>query len=606
MKIQMQRAITWCFYIAYCLLFIAYSFIHPKLVWAAGEFQADYDVQYAVSPIGTTIVTQKVTLTNKQTNLYPQKYSIIIDSEKIQNVIAYDNGGIVSTQISQRDGKTEIKLPFNEKVVGLGKKLHFSLRYENTDIAVQNGNIWEVNIPGVAEDPDIASYNVSLQVPPTFGENAYISPIPAVGSRWTKEQMVKGGITAAYGTNQVFDVMLSYFLENMSVAKKKEEISLPPDTSLQTVLVHSIEPKPKTVLSDVDGNWLAQYELMPGQKLEILVKATIVISMRPKSGSETQLSDKKLYTRTLPYWEATNPRIQDLAKKYTTPRDIYTYVVNTLSYDYNRVSQSPARKGAVGALDSPQNSICMEFTDLFIAIARAAGIPAREVVGYAYTTNAKLRPLSLVSDVLHAWPEYYDEDQKLWIGIDPTWAKTTGGVNYFDKLDFNHIALSIHGISSDYPYPAGFYKKSGQNSKDVLVQFGKNIPGAKGGKLLISYVFPNSVSSGFTASGSVIVENTGGVALPSATVSVRSIPIDVAITEQLQSIPPYAKFSLPISIALPSYFLSGKGTITTTVNGESKQFYFDIVPFSKKFILPLVTLTIVIISYALLWKYRKK
>ena len=59
----------------------------------------------------------------------------------------------------------------------------------------------------------------------------------------------------------------------------------------------------------------------------------------------------------------------------------------------------------------------MEFTDLFVAIARAAGIPARESVGYAYTTNSRLRPLSLVTDVLHAWPEYYDADKKIWVHL---------------------------------------------------------------------------------------------------------------------------------------------------------------------------------------------
>lgn len=597
----------------YWLIGVFVYLIIAPTAWATGEFSADYDVQYAVSPIGTTIVTQNVTLTNKQTNLYPQKYSIIIDSEKIQNVLAYDNGGMVEAQISQHDGKTEIKLPFNEKVVGIGKKLHFSLRYENTDIAVHNGNIWEVTIPGVADDPDISSYNVSLQVPPTFGENAYLSPPPASGNHWDKSQMIHGGITAAYGSRQMFDILLSYYLENTSSDKKTQEISLPPDTTLQTVTMRSIEPKPKTVLSDADGNWLAQYDLSPGQKLEILVKATVVISLHSPTEFQGRQIDKELYTRPLPFWESTNARIQELAKIYKTPRDIYMYVVNTLTYDYNRVNESPIRQGAVGALASPQQSICMEFTDLFIALSRAAGIPAREVIGYSYTTNAKLRPLSLVSDVLHAWPEYYDEDQKLWRPVDPTWEKTTGGVNYFDKLDFNHIALSIHGISSDYPYPAGFYKKSGKNSKDILVQFTSNAPTAPQGKLLISYSFPNSVSSGLTANGAVIVENTGGEALYPVLLTIHSTPFDVAITKELGNVPPYAKFTIPISIPLPGYLLNGKGTIVTTVNDQTKQFSFDISPFINKFIIPLITFVVVLICvvliathYFILWKHRKK
>ncbi|GAI19887.1 unnamed protein product, partial [marine sediment metagenome] len=67
--------------------------------------------------------------------------------------------------------------------------------------------------------------------------------------------------------------------------------------------------------------------------------------------------------------------------------------------------------GALKALNSKNPVVCMEFTDLFIALCRAAGIPVREVNGYAHTNNPKLRPLSLTLDVLHAWPEYYDENK---------------------------------------------------------------------------------------------------------------------------------------------------------------------------------------------------
>jgi len=590
-----------------------YLVIPHSYAVAAGEFQADYDVQYAIAPSGTAIVTQNVTLTNKLTNLYPQKYSIVIDSQKIKNVIAFDNGGIVTPQISQKDGKTEIILPFNDKVVGLGKQLRFSLRYENTEIAQKNGAIWEVNIPGVANDPDLATYVVSLRTPPTFGPNAYMSPPASAGNRWTKEQMLQGGISAAYGTTQIFDVQVSYFLENPTIAPKTMEISLPPDTAMQKVVIKSLDPKPKTVLTDRDGNWLAQYDLLPAQRLEIQAIAAVSISLRPPTGYTQELTEPDVYKRPLKYWESQNADIVSLSRTYTTPRDIYHFVVGFLTYDYKRVSQTPIRKGAVGALVTPKNSICMEFTDLFIAIARAAGIPSREVIGYAYTTNPRLRPLSLVSDVLHSWPEYYDAGQKLWIPIDPTWANTTGGVNYFDKLDYNHIALSIHGQASTYPYPAGFYKKAGKNSKDVRVEFSDTFPAPASHQLAVSFAFPPSVSSGFAAKGSVIVENTSGEAVSKALVSVQSAPFDVALVQTFAAIPPYAKVSIPVSIPLPSYFMKGKGMITVAVNDQTTRYDFDIEPLVYTVIIPLFIIAVVLIALAfismrtsILWKPRKQ
>ena len=128
--------------------------------------------------------------------------------------------------------------------------------------------------------------------------------------------------------------------------------------------------------------------------------------------------------------------------------------------------------GAVAALQNPDQAICMEFTDLFIALSRAAGIPAREIDGYAYTENPQLQPLGLVADVLHAWPEYYDKDKGVWIPIDPTWASTSGGIDYFNKLDLRHFTFVIHGESSVTPYPPGSYKLGPNPQKDVYVSFG--------------------------------------------------------------------------------------------------------------------------------------
>jgi transglutaminase-like putative cysteine protease len=559
------------------------------------------------------MVTQNITLTNKQTNLYPEKYSIVIDSTKIKNVIAYDSKQIVPADISQKDGKTEILLTFNDKVVGLGKQLAFTLRFENGDIAQKNGSIWEVNIPGVAQDADIAGYTVSLSVPQSFGPNAYMTPMPAAGGRWNRQQMMAGGISAAYGASQTFDVTLSYYLENSKVTSQRSEISLPPDTAYQTVVIKSLNPKPTTITRDSDGNWMAQYSLLPGARLSIEAVLHINMLLHPKDGYTDDMPDKTLYASAQKYWETDNPQIQALAKQYTTPRAIYTYVSQTLGYDYSRVSQTPIRKGAVLALHSPENSICMEFTDLFIAVARAAGIPAREAIGYAYTTNSRLRPLSLVADVLHAWPQYYDSERKLWVPVDPTWANTTGGVNYFDKLDFNHIVFAIHGKSSDYPYPAGFYRKSGKTTKDVSVLFATSKFSSPQGKLTTALSFPKLVTAGLTAQGSITVENTAGSTAPIASIIIQSSPVDVAITKTATNIPPYGKLSYPISLTIPNYFKQGNGRIVTSVNGQTQQYTFSIQPITAYFIVPILCFSGILIILLMLtvrkvrvWKHRKK
>jgi hypothetical protein len=115
----------------------------------------------------------------------------------------------------------------------------------------------------------------------------------------------------------------------------------------------------------------------------------------------------------------------------------------------------------------------MEFTDLFIALAREKGIYAREINGYGFSDDPNLRPLSLISDLLHSWPEYFDEKNSLWRPVDPTW-ENTSGIDYFHSLDLNHIVFAIHGKNPILPLSAGMYKI--ENSKDVSIKIAHTLP----------------------------------------------------------------------------------------------------------------------------------
>jgi transglutaminase-like putative cysteine protease len=582
-----------------CLVFYL-LFIFPSRVSAESQFRADYDVDYSINTQGVTIVTQKISLTNLETNIYPKQYSITLDTDKVRNIIAYDQKGMVNPVITQSDGKTVILLPFNEKVVGLGKKLNFSLRLENTDIAQKNGEIWEVNIPGISETSDLGEYNVTLETPPTFGKNAYIVPQPANGHSWNKAQMVSGGISAAYGEEQFFTVKLSYFLDNPLNSKHTAEIALPPDTAFQKVSIRSIEPLPASVIRDSDGNWLARYNMSPNTKLKItvLVTASLYIEARKDYGKEQIITDD--YLKPTKYWNSSDPNVISLAQTYRTPEEIYNYVVRTLAYDYQRVNANPIRMGAVMALQEPKNAVCMEFTDAFIAIARAAGIPARQAVGFAYTTNTKLRPLSLVTDIMHAWPEYYDADRQLWIGIDPTWGNTTGGIDYFNKLDFNHIVFAINGKQDNYPYPAGAYRDTDKTGKFVDVSFADAADAQHlRPKLDTNVDFPGNVVAGLVTSGNIKIKNTTGVGINDIAINVRSNPEDIIIAKTIDHIPPFTTVNIPITFNTKSLLLATKGNIKVNVNGEITNFSFNIRPI---YVLIAFILILILIGLGILWK----
>lgn len=473
------------FVVTSCLLSV-------QSVKSAGEFTTDFDVTYRVKDTGITEVTNKITLTNVFSNLYATSYSVILDSITPQNIKAFDANGPLAVNKNVTDKTTTIEILFNDPVVGKDKSRTFWISFEESSFAIRTGEVWEVSIPRLSENAEFASYYISLEVPETFGQEAYISPDPRESTtadgylkfKFNKDDVRKTGITAGFGQFQVFNFTLNYHLENPLSRESQTEITLPPDTAFQKMHYTNLSPRPFSMEIDSDGNWIAKYNLKSRERVDVQASGFVQIfaSLRPFPKPSQESLNENLTEQT--YWEVTNTDIVNKAKELKTPKEIYNYVSTILKYDYNRVRPNVERLGAAKALLSPESAICMEFTDLFIALSRAAGIPAREVNGFAYTENPEIQPLSLVNDVLHAWPEYYDKEKGAWIPVDPTWGSTTGGVDYFSKLDLRHFAFVMHGKSSTKPYPAGSYKLGSNPQKDVFVSFG-SLPAERNSKIKI-------------------------------------------------------------------------------------------------------------------------
>lgn len=87
---------------------------------------------------------------------------------------------------------------------------------------------------------------------------------------------------------------------------------------------------------------------------------------------------------------------------------------------------------------------CNEHTYLFVALARAAGVPAVVKVGLAYHEGGFY---------YHAWPAVHVGE---WVELDPTWGEKT--------VDATHIAL----VEGELPSQVGLVKVMGQLKIEVL------------------------------------------------------------------------------------------------------------------------------------------
>lgn len=537
----------------------------------AQTFATDYNVTYQVLQNAKTLVTFDVTLTNESEQYYASSYSIQVSFADLQNVRASDSQGLLSPEITKSAKGNTIKLIFNDKITGIGNKLNFKLSFETLEIAQNLGSVWEVNVPGLSNQNDYASFNATVLYPSSLGKPTFIKPNVSFQSStgrlfFTKNNLGRSGISIAFGEYQIYDFHLTYHLANKNLFPVRTEIALPPQTNYQDLLIDSVDPKPANVKKDKDGNWLAQYNLPPSKNVDVKVTGRAKIYLTPREET-LESSDFPQYLKEKPYWQVGSAEIKKLAEELKTPKNIYQYVVDSLTYDFSRVTNSLSRAGALNVFKNPQSAVCLEFTDLFVAIARAAGIPTREVDGFANTQNAVERPLSLIKDVLHAWPEYYDSEKKTWVMIDPTWGNTTGGVDYFDVLDFDHFAFVKKGLDSDYPVPAGGYKLAKNETKDVNVTFGDDFEIVEGKD--VSIIMSDQFFPGSKVAGLVRVRNMGNSLSSKEELKIESSFLNPRERKIVVSeIPPLGFIDIPFEFA--TEFLTNKRETIRISSGRNE------------------------------------
>ena len=148
-----------------------------------------------------------------------------------------------------------------------------------------------------------------------------------------------------------------------------------------------------------------------------------------KSGAPLLPDEKKRSLTPSISSPSDNPKIIALATK----------IVGDASTDFEKASrlvkwifsslEKTMAKNSDNALDvlDKKAGDCTEHTLLFITLARALGIPAREVGGIAYMAGEKTPKMGW-----HAWAEFHDGKQ--WITADPTWNQTL--------VDGTHIKFS--------------------------------------------------------------------------------------------------------------------------------------------------------------------
>jgi len=171
-------------------------------------------------------------------------------------------------------------------------------------------------------------------------------------------------------------------------------------------------PLPRDIFADKEnGNRIIYWNLSPilGKKDSIVIRRrvtiesyeilavfdTTTISSYDSSGRIFQF-----YTKSEPFLKLTSEirtKAAQIVGNETNPfskaRKIFDWVNRNMVYDY-----PPPQRGAQAALQLLKGD-CGQYADLFVALCRAAGIPARFVSGFQANKKPQLG--------YHAWAEFY-------------------------------------------------------------------------------------------------------------------------------------------------------------------------------------------------------
>ena len=264
-----------------------------------------------------------------------------------------------------------------------------------------------------------------------------------------------------YEVNSVYVGELKHSIQiynDASVKIREGELFVPiirNETARHYVILHNISASTQpTIRNDSSGNIYACWNgitIDRHQTLSVelnyylvsfgvnyLVNSSLISDYNVSSGLYRK------YTQPENLIESDNSKIVSVAQNLTVNSDdlharilkIYDFVIKHLRY-----TLQPEEMGALWALEKGVGD-CSEYSYLFVALCRAAGIPARIQAGFAFHTHTE------TSEDGHMWVEYYLENYG-WIPVDASW-------RLFDTLDDRHFS-SIRSIPDEIPYANYFF-----------------------------------------------------------------------------------------------------------------------------------------------------
>jgi transglutaminase/protease-like cytokinesis protein 3 len=393
----------------------------------------------------------------------------------------------VDTAILKIDGKqVQFTTEYNNEVaqisidypraIGTNDKLTFVLEYYNYGLLANTGALYDLYISGLSKEGLLSTEKQEL----SYDTNIYIKKgvlpeldfaLPSTTTinndgangyneyKYNMDALLGESVWMQFGKEQFYKFKIVQpalpTMENNLGLQNEYKIIVPRDIvsaeTTQKVFIDKIFPIPSKTEKDSEGNFFAYFNIASSESEDITIEGYTQVGLTgvnisaEKSGVITDYNQDKIqeYLSGAEYWEVSSSEIQAKAKElkgaetnvFKIINATYNFVINKI--DYNEIKRFGVneRQGALATLRNG-SGVCMEYSDLFLTLLRAQGIPARAVFGYGYDPL-----INNTAQEAHQWVQVLIPASNEWLDVDVTWGESKdmakGGIlNHF----YTHIS----------------------------------------------------------------------------------------------------------------------------------------------------------------------
>ncbi len=349
------------------------------------------------------------------------------------------NDGYFLLPYEDRELKLKLVRVHLEYLANLGPRRQFAC----VDLASTDGDVYDVDFFLTGDPGDMTVTETTIHK--LNGQPFYLWEQEA-DKTWVR-QPVDGASNALLGIiegQDAFEFLYQVTLPAMSDTANMW-IPLPQSDAFQTVTVGAIEaPGAHRILTDERfGNKVLYLELTPrdsGQPIELhfdVQRREKVAYPETDRSPQTWLAAEQLVPNTEEFKQIAkevigdNDRTGDLVRA----RLLYDHTMDRIRYA--KVGEGYGKGDAVYACDSGTGN-CTDFHAYFIALARAADIPARFAIGAAIPSERNEGGI----DGYHCWAEFFAEGKWWPVDISEADKYTALSTYYFGHNPANRVEFS--------------------------------------------------------------------------------------------------------------------------------------------------------------------